>query len=110
MQGQMDLFDWMPSLQPEPEVGEYMDRTGANICHIMRPNYIGKKVLIDVSTQSHKWYLCGILERYFERDGHMRSVVYTGKKQRSLIDHVNGRTLYECKPWDFERVMKCKTK
>lgn len=102
MTGQMTIFDWMPEAQPEPEVGEYVTEHGTNIPHIMRPGYIGKKVVIDCSTASRKWYQVGILEEYIPYEGTFRSIVYTGKKQRSLITHREGygTELYECLPWD----------
>ena len=100
MQGQMTIFDWMPTVQEEPEVGAYVTKHGAVICHIMRSNYIGSKVVYDCSTKSHKWYRVGILEKYFEREGVMRSVIYNGSKQRILYDHYPGREIFECLPWD----------
>ena len=60
---QLSLFD-MPELRQEPDVGEYVKECGAVICHIMRRGYIGRKVLIDVSTRSNTWFQCGILEDY----------------------------------------------
>ncbi|MBQ6232828.1 MAG: hypothetical protein IJJ80_04915 [Clostridia bacterium] len=100
--GQMSIFDLI-----EPEVGEYVTTHGAVICHIMRPGYIGKKVVYDVSTQSMP-DLCkvGILEKYIWNDFEhcWRSVIYHGNKQRALIDHAPWNTgsgqIYECLPWD----------
>lgn len=100
MLGQMSIFDYMPTLQKEPEVGEFVEHHGANICHIMRPNYIGQKVVYDCSTYSHKWFRVGILEKYFECRGVMRSIIYVGEKQRILLDHYPGREIFECLPWD----------
>lgn len=100
MSQQMTIFDWMPTLQQEPKVGEYVDTHGANICHIMRPSYIGQKVVYECSTQSHEWWRVGILEKYFLCGGVMRSVIYVGEKQRILLDHYKGRDIYECLPWD----------
>ena len=98
---QLTIFDWMPDIQKEPELGEYVERHGANICHIMRPNYISEKIIFDCSTQSHKWYRCGILEKYFEREGGvMRSVIYTGERQRTLYDHYPGMEIWEPLPWN----------
>lgn len=100
MQGQLTIFDWMPSAQQEPDVGAYVTEHGANIPHIMRPAYIGKKVCFDVSTQSRRSYQVGILEKYIPYEGTYRSIVYTGKKQRSLITHWLGREIFECLPWN----------
>lgn len=117
MDGQISIFDWMPEAVPkepepelpkrvpkeygpEPEVGECVKEHGAIICHIMRPSYIGKKVLIDQSTKSMRAYKCGVLEDYIPYEGHMRSIVYTGEKQRSLITHYPGIEIYECLPWE----------
>lgn len=103
LDGQISIFDWMPTAQREPEIGEWLEYPGAIIPHIMRPSYIGKKVLINLSTQSHEWYKCGILEDYIRLDdGHYRSIVYTGERQRSLVTHLPGVNIYECRPWDFE--------
>ena len=98
----------MPSALPQYKVGEYVTRTGAAIPHIMRPGYLGKKVLIDVSTKSREEYRVGILEEYIflPMDGVYRSIVYTGEKQRTMISHRPGKEIYECYPWDFERVTR----
>ena len=103
---QLSLFDFFPKPEPkpfrEPEVGEYTKVCGQVLCHIQRKNHIGKKVLIDVSTQSMRGlYKCGILEDYIEYEGHMRSIVFTGEKQRSLVTHYPGVEIRECMPWDW---------
>ena len=100
MTGQLSIFDYMPTLLPEPAVGEYVESHGAVICHIMRSGYIGNKVVYDCSTQSHKWFRVGILEKYFENDGVMRSVINVGERQRILFDHYPGREIFECLPWN----------
>lgn len=100
MKGQLTIFDLLPELLEEPEIGAYVTKHGANICHIMRPGYIGQKVVYECSTQSHEWFRCGILEKYFEREGVMRSVIYVGERQRILLDHYEGRDIYECLPWN----------
>lgn len=85
----MSLFD-MPKT-----IGRYVTDHGAVICHIMRPAYIGREVVIDVSTQSHEWYQVGILENYIPYEGRWRAIVYTGKPQRSLITFYPGIEIYE---------------
>lgn len=97
---QLSLFD-MPELRREPEVGEYVKECGAVICHIMRRSYIGKKVLIDVSTKSMTMFQCGILEDYIPYEGRMRSIIFTGKKQRSLVTHYPGIEIFEPMPWTW---------
>ena len=104
---QMTIEDWMPEACPknvgvkEPEVGEIIHKHGQVICHIMRPHYIGKKVCFDISTESQRnLFRVGILEKYVPHEETYRSIVYTGTRQRSLINHRNGRTIYECLPWD----------
>ena len=113
MQGQMTIFDWRPDAQPEPEIGATIREHGQNICHIMRPSYIGKKVCFDVSTESRRnLFLVGVLEgilptyyyhlvgeKYARRDCE-RAIIYTGQKQRSLVTLHPGREIYECLPWD----------
>lgn len=101
MRGQMSIYDWMPDAQPEPDVGTYVTEHGAIIPHCMRPSYIGRRVVYDCSTNSHACYQVGVLEKYFEREnGIMMSVIYTGKKQRTLYDHWPSREIFECLPWN----------
>lgn len=115
MKGQMTIFDWRPDAQPEPEIGADIREHGQIICHIMRPSYIGKKVCFDISTESMRnLFRVGVLEEIledhywrlnlstgqYERKPCDRVVIYTGKKQRSLISLMPGREIYECLPWD----------
>ena len=95
MIGQMTIFDFL-----EPAVGEYVTSHGANICHIMRPAYIGQKVVYDCSTKAHTWFKVGILEKYIPYENTFRSIIFTGKKQRTLLTHRPGIEIYECLPWD----------
>ena len=92
---QLTIFDCFPEILTGPAVGEWVTEPGAAICHKMRPSYIGKKVLIDCSTESHKWFRVGILEDYIPYEGSWRSIIFTGKKQRSLVTHRNGIQIYE---------------
>lgn len=98
---QLDLFDVCEQLKTEPEVGEYVNEPGAVICHIMRRGYIGKKVLIDVSTTGMTVFQCGILEDYIPYEGRMRSIVFTGQKQRALVTHYPGVEIHECMSWHW---------
>ena len=105
---QISIFDWMPSLEPEPAVGEYIRKAGAVIPHIMRKGYVGKKVAVDISTQNRKCFVVGILEKiipakYYQGDLIVeteRSIIYTGKKQRSLVTHYPGVEIFEVLPWN----------
>lgn len=104
---QLSIFDWQneqrtPQEVIEPEVGEWVENHGANICHIMRSSYIGKKVIMDKSTENHKWFQCGILEKYFFNagSGRWRGVIYHGERQRALYDFFPGHEIFECLPWD----------
>lgn len=97
MIGQMSIFDYIPAtIQP----GEYVERWGAVIPHIMRPSFIGKMVVYDCSTQSHRWMRAGLLEDYIKYESWTRSIIYVGTKQRILYTHFPGREIYECLPWD----------
>lgn len=100
MYRQMTIFDWMPECQPEPPVGAWVRTHGQIIPHIMRKSYIGRKVCIDVSTENNEIYQVGILEDYIPYEGRMRSVIYTGKKQRQLVTHYPGVEIFECLPWN----------
>lgn len=104
IKGQMSIFDFL-----EPEVGEYVTKHGAVICHIMRPGMIGRKVVWSCGTESMP-DLCkvGILEKLvpdcYYRNGVKkdcdRAILYTGKKQRSSLLLMPGQNIYECLPWD----------
>lgn len=113
MNGQMSIFDCFPELTLKP--GDYVETHGAVICHIMRPGMIGKMVVYDCSTQSHKWFRAGILEDYIPYEGRWRSIIYVGKKERILLTHYPGQEIYELKPWNWEdhisakRRQKCQT-
>lgn len=97
---QPSIYDLFDELKQEPDIGEYTHECGAVICHIMRPGYIGKKVLVDVSTQSlRNLFRCGILEDYIPYEGRMRSIVNVGDRQRLLITHYPGVEIHECLPW-----------
>ena len=108
MNEQMTVFDWMPTIMQEPEIGTYVEKCGAVIPRIMRKGYIGSKVAVDCSTQSRKCYQVGILEKvipahYWHGDQIIeceRSIIFTGKKQRSLITHMPGCEIFEVLPWD----------
>lgn len=78
-------------------VGEWRKAPGRVICHIMRSAYIGKEILVDKSTHSRQWYRVGILEDYFfnVRENCFRCIVYTGEKQRELIDMRHGVEIFE---------------
>ena len=88
--------------------GEWLEEHGANICHVMRPGYVGRLICIDCSTVGHRWYQVGRLERYFfmEDERVWRAVVYTGSRQRSLISFRPGIEIFEVEPWDYERRTK----
>lgn len=98
IKGQMSIFDFL-----EPEVGEWVTKHGAAIPHIMRQSMVGKKVVYPCGTQSRPDDCqVGILEKYIWNWDNkcMRSIIFTGKKQRTLFDHMNGRDIYECLSWD----------
>lgn len=111
MDGQMRLFDFMPTMMVEPQVGEYVTEPGMVICHIMRPGYIGRKVLVNKSTVGMQIYQVGILENVIDIEGRDRSIVYTGQKQRQLITHYPGIEIYEVLPWEaYDRVNEYRRK
>ena len=103
MMQQISLFDFPENERFKP--GMYVESYGPAIPHIMRPGFIGKCVVYDCSTVSHKWFIVGRLEKYVWNDDNKcwRSIIYIGQKQRSLIDHMWGREIYKPEPWDFEK-------
>ena len=110
--GQLSIFDIDPRCRPDPQPGEWVKEHGQVIRHIMRRSYIGKKIVMDKSTQSQKAFKVGILERvdtsfYYRGDQKIecdRSVIYDGSRQRSYILHMPGQEIYELYPFDMERV------
>lgn len=108
MRGQISIDDYLESIgmAREPDAGEYVEKHGAVICHIMRPSYIGKKVVYDCSTESHVWYRAGILEDYIPDGKYMRSIIYVGKPQRILLTHYPGREIYEPHTWKWDERLK----
>ncbi len=106
---QMTIFDFIE--KPEPKIGEYVEEAGPVICHIMVKGYIGKKVLYDCSTQSHRWYRCGILEKYIPYEGSMRHVIRIGKKNYAYVTRRYGEAasiygpgnIFEISPFNFEK-------
>ena len=122
MEGQLSIFDWMEDFDPakeakqaaglpeqteEPEVGQWVYKTGAPIPHIMRRSYIGQKVLMDKSTKSQRCYKVGILEdvitgQYWNGKEYVTcemSIVKDETKQRNQINHTLGGQIFECLPW-----------
>ena len=101
MKGQMSIFDCFPEACLKP--GDYVTKHGAVICHIMRKGFIGRMVVMDVSTESHEWWRVGRLEEYIYNDDNQcwRSVVYYGKKQRALVDHFPGVEIFELRPREW---------
>lgn len=96
---QLSLFDWRPDLKREPEAGEYVETHGAVIPHIMMPGHIGRKVVYDCSTASHRWLRVGVLEDYTRTPwGSWRAIINVGKKDRILRDHRPGLELFELEP------------
>lgn len=113
MTGQMSIFDYMPTVQTEPEVGKWVDKHGAVISHVMLESYIGEKIVMDKSTASHQWFKVGILEKilpdfYYKMSetGEYtqvpcdRLIVYDGARQRNHIKLMPGIEVFECLPWD----------
>ena len=101
MNGQLSLFDLIPQ---ELNVGDYVETCGQVIPRVMREGYIGRRVLVDKSTESMTIYQVGILEKVIPYEDTERSIVYTGKKQRQLITHYPGREIREVLPWTEERL------
>ena len=108
MERQMTIFDYMPTIQQEPEIGEWVETHGAVICGCMRRSYIGEKVVMDKSTSSHEWYKVGILEDvktgyYYRGDQKVEcdiAIVYDGSRQRNIYQIFPGHEIYECLPWN----------
>lgn len=110
MIGQMTIWDLMAPQRrtdgKELQVGDYTNEAGPVIPHIMRPAFIGEKVLYDCHTESHPdLYRCGILEEYIPHEGSYRCIIYDGRRQRVLITMRPGMEIFETEPWNFEKRM-----
>ena len=66
---------------PETVPGTYVTSYGAPICFDDLQNYIGRIVIMDCSTQSHKWYKAIRVEKILHTaDG--RRLIYTANPRR----------------------------
>ena len=52
--GQISIWDVLPEKELKP--GDWVEEHGPPIPHCMRSLFIGKLVVLDKSTVSHKWY------------------------------------------------------
>lgn len=109
---QISIFDWMPSLIPEPNPGDWVEDHGELICRGQIESFLGKKIVMDCSTQSHEWYKVGIVEKilpaiYYHNGVEtetVRVIVDDGKRTRCYITYIPGEErIYEL----AERREKC---
>ena len=101
---QMSIFDWLPTLSPEPQAGDLVEDHGAEIPPEQIESFVGKKIVMDRSTESHEWFRVGVLEKilpgiYYhngvETDT-IRLIIYDGGKQRNYMTYIPGyRWVYE---------------
>ena len=78
--GQYSLFD--SELTP----GTYVTEHGKRLTFRDIENRIGKTIIIDVSTESHRWLQAALVERIIDHEGTRRLIYYHGKKQRGLVN------------------------
>lgn len=92
----VDLRPRLKRIRPRTELraGEYVKDHGMVICHIMRPSYIGKKIVIDRSEPGRECYQVAILVDYIKLTT-PRAVVNTGKAEVEVITFRPGVEIYE---------------
>lgn len=101
---QLSLFDMV---QQELKPGDYVKTHGPPIPPEERPNYVGKLVVTDCSTESFVWYRVARLEKYIPYDealGIYQSVLSHGTKHLGFITHYPfkgpGYQIFELRPCD----------
>lgn len=92
----IDLRPRLKRMRPRTELraGEYVKDHGMVICHIMRPSYIGKKIVIDRSEPGCERYQVAILVDYIKLTT-PRAVVNTGKAEVEVITFRPGVEIFE---------------
>ena len=87
---QMDIFDFIPEC-PEIKAGEWVteERLGKELLFDEIADSVGEIIILDMSTQSTKWYKAVTVEKIVIGDnGHRRLVYFDGKRQRGLVDEM----------------------
>lgn len=88
---QMDIFDFISPECPQIKAGEWVteDRLGKEISFDEIAENIGEIIILDMSTQSTKWYKAVVVEQIVIGDnGHRRLVCFDGTRQRGVIDEM----------------------
>lgn len=75
--------DKIPYQAPKP--GEYVGTVGRELIFREITERVGQMIIIDCSTQSHKWYQAARVEKISDSPDGKRLVLYTGKRQRGSI-------------------------
>ena len=82
-EGQLRLFGG----DIESSVGEWVSTHGPELTFDEIAERIGRLIVMDMSTESHKWYQIVQVEKIFTyEDGTRRLIYYSGKRQRGLVD------------------------
>ena len=88
MEGQISLFDF---LQKEFKPGDWIEECyiGNGLTFDEITGLIGELIVLDMSTESHKWYKIVQVEKITAGDnGNRRLIYYDGKRQRGLVDEM----------------------
>ena len=88
MEGQISLFDF---LEKEFHPGDWIEECclGRELTFDEITGLIGNLIVMDKSTESHKWYKVVQVEKIVQGDsGRRRLVYYDGKRQRGLVDEI----------------------
>ena len=81
---QLSLFDTNEEHHP----GEWIDAPGDEMTFQQASQMVGKLIVMDYSTESHKWYKVCRLERVSDCENGRRLILYDGKPQRGLADEM----------------------
>ena len=81
---QLSLFDMLD----EPEPGQWVTAIGPEISFDDICNRVGQIIILDKSTESHKWYKAVRVERIIWNDDSncRRLIYYDGARQRGLVN------------------------
>ena len=79
---QIGLFD------NEVTPGTWVETHGRELSFDEITRRVGQMIVIDKSTENHKWFLAVLVEKILTdyETGNRRLIYYDGKKQRGLVD------------------------
>ena len=82
------MTEQMEFLQAVYEPGQWVTEHGRELSFEEVTHRVGELIVMDKSTESHRWYQIVRVERIVEAEGTRRLVYFDGKKQRGLVGEI----------------------